>query len=209
VVEDLGAFVTDYTIAGEFIYFARGDAGANKVRRYQAYNNAGTWTDRAADDADQAIYLASVRYPDGTTYVWGSRNRHPNYGNAVWRGQVPVVWGNLYYDLGEMAPTDIPWDSTTGGIANVTQSTLQVLTRIQIADAFTTGKIAMYNLSPAVDITQGTRLAIAMSSSIDTAAADVDLLYSDTVDLGGTPIEISLPALTAGRIPGWWSITSR
>jgi len=131
--------------------------------------------------------------------VWGSRNRHPNYGNAVWRGQVPVAWGNLYYDLGEMAPTDIPWDSTTGGIANVTQSTLQGVTRIQIADAFTTGKIAMYNLSPAVDITQGTRLAIAMSSSIDTAAADVDLLYSDTVDLGGTPIEISLPALVANE----------
>jgi len=199
VVEDLAAYVTDYCIAGEYIFFARGDAGSDKVRRYQAYNAAGTWTDRAADDADQAIYLAGVRYPDGTTYVWGSRNRHPNYGNAVWRGQVPIAWGNLYYDLGEMAPTDIPWDSTVGGIANVTQSTSQGVTKIVVADAFVTGTIAMYDLSPAVDITQGTKLGFGMSSSINTAAADVDLLYSDTAALGGTPIEVSLPALTANE----------
>lgn len=199
VIEDLAAFVTSYTIAGEFIYFARGDAGTDKVRRYQAYNAAGTWTDRAADDADQAVYLASVHNPDGTTYVWGSRSRHINYGNAVWRGQVPDVWGNLYYDLGEMAPTDIPWDSTAGGIANVTQSTLQGVTRIQIADAFATGTIAMLDLGTPVDITQGTRLGLYMSSSINTAAADVDLLYSETADLGDTPIEVSLPALVAGE----------
>jgi len=198
VVEDLAAYVTDMTIAGEFIYFARGDSGTSMVRRYQAYNNAGTWTDRAADDVDQAVYLASVRYPDGTTYVWGSRSRHINYGNAMWRGQVPVVWGDLYYDLGEMAPTDIPWDGTVGGIANVTQSTLQGATKIFIAGAFATGNVAMYNLPAAVDITQGAKLGIAMSSSIDTAAADIDLLYSDTVNLGGIPIEVSLPALSAG-----------
>ncbi len=197
-VEDLAAFVTDYCIAGDCIYFARGDAGTDKVRRYQAYNAAGVWTDRAADDADQAVYLASVRYPTGITYVWGSRNRHANYGNAVWRGQVPTLWGNLYYDLGEMAPTDIPWDSTVGGIANVTQSTHDGATKIFVAGAFATGIVAMYNLPTAVDITQGNKLAVAMSSSIDTAAADVDLLYSDTAALGGTPIEISLPALSAG-----------
>jgi|GEM_PF-2110128 len=199
LVEDLAAFVTDYTIAGDNIYFARGDASTHKVRRYQAYNNAGTWTDRAADDVDQAIHLESVRYPDGTIYVWGSRARHANLGNAVWRGQVPITWGSLYYDLGELAPTDIPWDSTSGGIANVTQSTLQGVTRIQIADAFATGTIAMLNLTPAVDITQGTRLGLYMSSSINTAAADVDLLYSSSVDLGDTPIEISLPALVANE----------
>lgn len=198
LVEDLVAYVTDYTVAGDYIYFARGDAGASTVRRYQAYNNAGTWTDRADDENEQAIYLASIRYPNGVTYVWGSRARHPNYGNAIWRGQVPIAWGDLYYDLGEMAPTDIPWDSTSGGIANVTQFTDDGATKIVVADAFATGTIAMYNLPTPVDITQGTKIGIAMSSTIDTAAADVDLLYSDTVDLGGTPIEVSLPALAAG-----------
>jgi len=198
VVEDLAAFVTDITVAGEFIYFARGDSGTSMVRRYQAYNNGGTWTVRAADDVDQAGRLASVRYPDGTAYVWGSRSRHINYGNAVWRGQVPIVWGNLYYDLGEMAPTDIPWDSTAGGIANVTQSTDEGATKIFIAGAFATGNVAMYNLPTAIDITQGTKLGMYISSSIDTAAADIDLLYSDQADLGGTPIEVSLPALSAG-----------
>src|SRR4030042_1534794 len=88
--------------------------------------------------------------------------------------------------------------STTGGIANVTQFTDDGSTKIVVADAFATGIIAMYNLPVAVDITQGTRIGLAISSTIDTAAADVDLLYSDTVDLGGTPIEVSLPALAAG-----------
>lgn len=198
VIEDLAAFVTGYTVAGEFIYFARGDSGTSMVRRYQAYNASGTWTDRAADDVDQAVYLGSVRYPDGTTYVWGSRSRHANYGNAVWRGQVPMFWGDLYYDLGEMAPTDIPWDSTVGGIANVTQLTDDGATKIVVADAFATGIIALYDLPVAVDITQGTKLAVGISSTIDTAAADVDLLYSETALLGDTPIEVSLPALSAG-----------
>ncbi|MFA6271088.1 MAG: choice-of-anchor R domain-containing protein, partial [Candidatus Paceibacterota bacterium] len=43
---DLETQVTDVAVAGDFVYFARGETNAKKVLRYEAYNKAGVWTER-------------------------------------------------------------------------------------------------------------------------------------------------------------------
>jgi len=179
----LAEFVTDVAVADEFVYFAFGDNSTNNIQRYQEYNLSGVWTQRAATyDVVRAHQLLAIRDPARGMTLYGSRNNHPYYGVSVWKGYVPQAWGDLYTPIGELAPTNEPWDSWI--VANATQTTSLTATKIAIAAGFTTGVAAVENLDAPIDISQGTRLGVMIHSDVTAAAADLKLVYDDVVDLG-------------------------
>ncbi len=176
----------DVEPAGDYAYFTRGEAG--NVVRYQEYNDAGTWTKRYTTESFKATQLRAIHHPTYGNCLWFARNRHPLYGNAVGFGQIPVSYGNLYSDLGELVGTNKPWDGRD--ITNVTQSTTEGHTKIAVAAGFTTGNVAVENLPEAIDITAGKKLGVLIKSSVAAAANDLSLILDDVEDLA----ELFLPS---------------
>ncbi len=189
---DLGGLVTDIAVIDKYVYFAYGDDAA--IKRYQGYNNSGTWTTRNDDEPFYARHLLALRDPNNGNIIYGSRNDHDDFGTHVWRARVPRAWGDLYSLLGTLAETDTPFDEQE--IANITVSVDGGITKIAAAAAFGTGDAASEELT-AVDITEADKIAMLIRSSVTTAAGDLHFKYSDTADLGGTPGEEDIPALTA------------
>ncbi len=187
--KDLGGYVTDAAVAGEYIYFARG--GDTAILRYQAYtNSSGVWTDRSTNDGFNANRLLAIHHPEDDTYqLYGSLNSHAYYGTCVWWGNVPYSWESLYTEISTLAATDSPWDAWE--VANVTRTSTGGATKIAVADAFTTGVVAVENIT-ATDITKGKYLAAQIYSSKAKDDAHLQLLYDDQPNLGGTYTPTSL-----------------
>jgi hypothetical protein len=186
VLADLGGQVTDFVATDEFIYFARGETAGLNVLRYQAYNSGGVWNPGRTEAEDEpALYLTATRDPSTGTILWGARNDHPLFGVCVWKGHVPPAWGKLYTVITELAPTDEPWDLTT--VTNVTQSTEDGATKIDIAAGFTTGGVAIEELAQEVDITRGKKLGVLAYSSVATDGDDLSLRYDDCVNKAYSP----------------------
>lgn len=200
---DLGGFVTDVAVADEFVYFARGDSGALGVLRYQAYNNAGTWTTRNTAETEQAVHLCVIRDTVGTgnSFLWGTQNAQAILGKKVWKGKIPRFWGNLYTEVATLTTPAQPFSELA--IANVTQNVDGYSTSLSVAAAFGTGVIAS-EIITAVNITQGNRLAFEAKSTVAQAENDITLKYSDTADLGGGVVTMGLEAMAANT---WQWIT--
>ena len=181
-LQDLGAYVTDVAVADEFIYFARGDTGANNVLRYQAYNAGGTWTERTNAENVMARCLVAILNPTLGITLWGGWNEHSTHGNCVWYGRVPERWGDLYNPVGTLLDTDTPWDVRS--VTNITNDVDDLSTRIQIAAGFTTGIAAVEDMDASFDISEGSQLGMLIKSSVGTNLGDLELVYDDSLDLG-------------------------
>ena len=185
---DLGGPVTDVAVAGDFVYFARGETNSLTVLRYEAYNNAGTWTERGEAEDFSALYLQAIRHPDEGLVLYGACNVKTDgvYGfgaRRVWKGNVPNVWGKLYRSLGTIDATNVPWDSRD--IVNVIQGTNGLEATTNVDGAFTTGIISVRNLDTPMDLRQGKYIGMYLASSIATADVnDLQLVLSDAVNLG-------------------------
>jgi len=192
---DLGGYVTDVAVADEFVYFARGDSGSLYVLRYQAYNNAGTWTTRNTADNNKAEHLCVIRDTavEGNFYLWGTQNQQGIIDKMVWYGKVPRFWGGLYTEIATLTTAKQPLSEQA--IANVTPNLTGYSTKFSLTDTFATG-IAASEAITATNITQGDYIAFESMSSIALDANDVALQYSDQADLAGAA-SVNLPAYTA------------
>jgi hypothetical protein len=191
---DLGDLVTDVAVADKYVYFSYGDS--TLIKRYQEYNDGGTWTTRNTADVFYADKLLALRDPNNGNILYGTLNNDDDFGTHIWRARVPRQWGDLYSLLGTLTTTDTPWDEQE--IANVTQEVDGGMTKIDIAAAFGTGNAATEELT-AVDITEADKLGFLIKSSVACSAGDLRLGYSDTASLGGTPNYVNVPALDAGE----------
>jgi len=182
-VLDLGGHVTGYAVADDFIYFARGETASLNILRYNEYNNAGVWTARNAAENMQAVHLLALRNTaDNVTYLWGTRNAVDPYGSTLWKMRVPPMWGELYREIAEIAPTDRAWSDRI--VANVAQKTLDGNTWIDIAEAWTANDIAsVINLDTPVDMTRGSHIGLLYKSSVDYTSTPY-LSWDDSPDLG-------------------------
>lgn len=197
---DLGYYCTDVAVAGENVYFAFGDySTSNVIKRYREYNNGGTWTEvTPANDVVKAQSLCAIRHPELDTMVlYGSQHHHALYGTCLWRGLVPLAWGDLYSDLGALAGTAKPWDGDTT-LTNVTQGTASGDTTITIAAGFGTGVVAEEDLT-STDVSAAKKIAVLAKSSVVTAAADVDWQLYD----GANTMSIDVPAITVADTWTW------
>lgn len=192
---DLGGRAWDHAVAGNIVYFARGDQDADlKLLRYQAYNNAGAFATRSATEDNYQASILRSRYNStyGCFELWGVNNEDDYGDRLVWNGLVPKSWDDLYDDLGLVASTNIAW--TDVSVANVIQSTFRGLTFFNVGAAFTTGDIGTYILPAAEDLTTGRRLMFQVLSTVNAAAGDIVLKIDDGT---GTTTNLDLPALTA------------
>ncbi len=196
-VEDLGAYCTDACVASGVIYFARGYTA--NVLRYEAYNNAGAWTDRQAAETDasyRANSLASIYNPDdGERWVYGiNRNFEVYPHNYVWGLVSPPTWADMYYPLSQLCNTNTAWDEQA--IANVTQSTSSGYTKITVAAGFTTGNIAS-EIVTSTNIMNARALGFLMFSTVAATAGQITMKIASTASLGGTPMTVNVPDLVA------------
>lgn len=175
---DLGGIVTDVAVAGELVYFARGDDVV--VARYQEYNNAGTWTVRSvtAEDNDvNATHLLFIQHPDDGPVLYGGRNDHAFFGVTLWKASVPQFWGPLYQKLLTITENNKAWDDIE--VTNVTQGTDGVHSKISLASGFTTGWAAVQTLPAAVDLSGGDKIVTRVYSTVATGATDLYLGIDD------------------------------
>ena len=185
---DLGGPVTDVAVAGDFVYFARGETNSLTVLRYEAYNNAGTWTERGEAEDFSALYLQAIRHPDEGMVIYGACNVKTDgtYGfgtRRVWKANVPRAWGKLYRSLGTIDATNTPWDSRV--ITNVVQNTNGKSSYVTIGAGFGTGIVMVRDLDTPMDLRQGKYIGLYLSSTVTTADAnDVQFVLSDAENLG-------------------------
>jgi len=202
-VEDLGAFCTDAAVADKVIYFARGSlSGSSAILRYEAYNNAGTWTDRNASEGGlyKADFITAIRNPeDNRFWLYTINTGGASYKNYILSAIVPGGWAGLEYPLGEICSTLSPWNEQT--ITNVTNGTTSGFTSITIAAGFTTGIVASKAIT-STDISAGKSLGAWIYSSVAcTNADDLKLCYSDHAKLQGTYTPSNLVHSTGGTPP--------
>jgi len=206
-VQDIGGFCTDVAVADDFVYFARGDTGTDKVLRYQWYNNSGAASTRTEEEADAARYVTAYRdASSGNIFIYGANNKRgsPWFRTVtVWRGQVPKAWGSLHYDLGEIVKTDEPWDEQD--ITNVTEGSQDNMTRviIDVTGGFVSGLAAVDDID-ATDITAGKGLGVMIKSNVATGTGNVKFTWSNAAattggGMGGTPASVDIPALDANK----------
>lgn len=179
--------VTDHVVAPDWIYFAQSEPTG--VTMYQAYNNAGTWTDRIDYVSSGYVYasrLQLVRDSDTKNFhLYGTQNSQSTVVGApvkVWKAQVPRTWGGLFVDKGELVPTNCAWSDRI--ITNVTQAILDGHTWVQIGAGFTTGIAAVKNLDEPVNIREANGVGAYIKSSVATSSGDLKLVLEDNGDLG-------------------------
>lgn len=201
-VLDLGGYCTDACVADEFVYFARGDSGALNVLRFQSYNNAGTWTDRNDAENHKAVHLCAIRNTAkvGRMQLYGTFNNQQG-GKVVWKMTVPRFWGDLYREIATITDPDQPFAEQA--ISNVTQVNSGWCTQVNVAAGFTTGVIASENISPALNISEGTGFGFDFMSSIALAANDLQLQYSDSAALAATANTLNFPAVIGSYTWEW------
>ena len=185
VVADLGGFVTDVAVSGEFMYFALGENTA--VKRYMYYTVNEAWTFSTDSEQCEASVLLGLLHSDRGNVLYGAVNEHELYNKGIWNGNVPLrpgaAMGDLYSDLGTLVPTNEPWDVRS--FTNVTQKLNNGITRIDVAAGFTTGTIAVKNLDTPLDITAADRIVfLAKSSANVSTAGHLEFVYDDVEDLG-------------------------
>lgn len=152
-------------VVGEFYYILNQSVTAT-IRRVREFNDGGTWRAGVTYSELENVYanrLTAIREPEtGKTALYGYLNDH-ELGPVYWKMYVPPAWGKLYRDLGEILPTNLPWNSAA--ITNVTQSIGDYGTKITIAGGFTTGLIASKDLDTPLTIAEGGRVAALMHST--------------------------------------------
>ncbi len=200
-VLDLGGYVTDSCVADEFVYFARGDSGSLNVLRYQAYNNAGTWTDRNAAESHKAVHLCAIRTTAkiGRMQLYGTQNNNTG-GKVVWRMTIPRFWGALYREIATITNPDQPFSEQV--VANVTQVNNGWSTQITVLNAKGTGVIASEAIT-ATNISEGTGFGFDFMSSLALTAADLQLQYGNEALLAGTLNTINFPAVIGSYTWEW------
>jgi hypothetical protein len=189
---DLGDYVTDVAVAGDYCYFARGEDAV--VLRYQVYNDGNSWETRNDAETHEATYILALDNPTLGTYLYLGQNANDYLGTAVRYGKVPRHWGDLYNSLGVLCETDTPWDEAA--YANATQGTEWGMTKISLTDTFTTG-IAASEVVASTDITEGKKIGFIIRSTIALDANDLQIQMSDLAELGGTSLDLNIPAIAA------------
>ncbi|KKM26378.1 hypothetical protein LCGC14_1585410, partial [marine sediment metagenome] len=191
VVADLGAFVTDVSVAGDSIYFAYGDSAAG-LDKYLYYNNGGTWTQSKTDETMLAAKLLKIHHANTGETLYHARNADPQHGVSIGKADVPQFDRALFHDRGELVATGIPWDDKD--VTNVTQSHNEGHTQITVDSSFGTGVAAVSNLPSPIDITgAGTiYMQIQVSDPSGVSSNDLQFLFDDVEDLGKTwsPVKV-------------------
>lgn len=182
--------------ADNFIYIGWGTASG--IIRYEAYNNAGTWTDRVEAESPGGVtkyaHEMTVVRRGETTYLYSARYNYTAGGDyykwAVEKFEVPKQWGELIGTRTALiAPTNQPWDADS--ITNVTQFSDIGATKITIAAALaidtTNGTIvAAENLDTPVDISLANYIGFYVWSNTAVTANKMQIIMDDTPDLGKT-----------------------
>lgn len=176
---DLGGDVTDIALGGDYVYFARGED--ENILRYQAFNNAGTWTARSDAENVKGVHVLAQREPFGQEYLWVSRNDDNNIGPHVARYDIPIGWGDLYQKISTVARTDKLWSEWLQ--ANVVGSVQSPdIMRFQ-TNLGATGVIAVHDLDGAVDLRTAPRVGMNLRHTGGSAPAVTlklsDALYND------------------------------
>lgn len=168
-------------IAGDYVYFPGGYGVLPYY--YRAYNNSsGVWTHQIAQTTDipyarHFLVIGEELYGALHDPVLSEDTQ-----NYVWRGRHYPVGSGVKADLGEVFPTDLPWDGRE--ITNVTSSKTGDYVKFLLASGFTTGVVAVKNFAEGIDITSGDYLAAKMRLSTTSASGDLKLVLSDQEDLG-------------------------
>lgn len=186
----MGGKVSDIAVSDEFCYFARGETSA--IKKWYEFNWAGYWNEQSDSELLSARYLLFTRHPSLGNTLWGGCNSDVNRKTVVWRAKIPEAWGQLYQDMGEMCPTNNPWDSAV--ITSVTQSKAGESTMVS-AGAGITGTIAVQNLDAPVDITKGSHLGVLLQTSKAIAASQLQLVYDDVEGCGKSWLPIQATVL--------------
>lgn len=169
------AKLTDVHVAGEFVYFSFGNDAA--MWRYRAYNNAGTWTNSfTVESVTKAHRVTTI--PDATSpkqILYAYNNSHP-LGPVYWKMLIPPASGDLYREIGEIQPTDVPFNDKS--ITNVTQAVGEFGTKITMASGFTTGLIATKDLESPLTIAQGQKIAALIKSDVAVTTGQLTMRLS-------------------------------
>ena len=193
---DLGAYMTDVAIAGEYIWMARGGDNSNSgIYRRRFYNLGGTWTDdeEVTSNILKSDKILNVNHPDEGEILYSTTTNHVMNGVSIYKGKVPrdkiSIDDWLYYPVYEFE-TDIAWLDKI--IANVTQQTDSLgFTQIGIGASHTTGLAAVLNIDP-LDLRQGKELVAEVRSTKNLDAGDYEWIYDDVEDMGKTwsPVKV-------------------
>jgi hypothetical protein len=162
--------------AGEWFYILFASNAA--MYRVRSYNNAGVWTDVTAQESVARMTGATL-VPDPTyprQYLYGYNNGHA-LGSVYYKFAVPPAWGDLYNPLGEIAPTDTPWQA--GVITNCTQSVGEFGTKVAVAGGFITGTIAAHDLETPLNIASGRKVGVLIKSDVACSSGDLRLRLSN------------------------------
>lgn len=158
-----GQRIKSLHVVGDVVYFCPAN-NLTQVRRYREYNNAGTWTLGIDADSVFADQLVSIREQEtGRTAVYGYNNGHA-LGPVYFKMYAPPAWGDLYREIGELVPTDVPWN--TWNITNTTQSLGEFGTKIAIAAGFSTGVVAYRDLVTPLLIEEGQAIGMLVKSDV-------------------------------------------
>jgi hypothetical protein len=186
LVADLGQYITDVEVGGEYIWMAcGGESGDNGIIRYRYYNSSGTWTAESYTTANSLISdkLLMINNPAEGETLWSSTTGETYHNIGIYKGLIgkdKYSSFNLHYPVTRF-DTTIPWEDSV--ISNVTQSTNNGHTRIAIATGHTTGLAAVLNLDTAIDFTAGDAFVAEIKSSAAKDAGDLQFVYDDVYDL--------------------------
>lgn len=171
-------------VTDEVVYFPKGNE--LPMLAYVEYNKRGAWSTTNITTTMYAHNMVGRRDPNsGRQILHGILNGTPGESsNPVQRPSYFRVNAGLtsanpqpYRDLGQLAPTDVPWNQHT--FANITQGLGVFGTQATIASGFTTGTFSVQDLETPLDISQGVMIGVEVFSSVAVGTGQLTLTLNN------------------------------
>lgn len=203
-VEDLDFYCTDAVVADRVLWLAGGSQ--DYLHRMRWGNNDQTWTwegeigvseDAEAFRASKLVAIAHTN-PHGrrkTFDLYTARNDQYDgdriYPNTVTRYMTPPFYGSPYVVVGQMTDHRA-WVAEE--ITHVVQSADKRWARFDVSASFVTGTIATKDMNPVMDVSDAEAFLVAVSTSVNMSAGDLQLVLLDAKD---NSITLDFPAVVA------------
>lgn len=204
LVEALDFYCTDVEVTDRVLWLAGGST--DYLHRMRWGNNDQTWTWEGeigvSEDAEafRASKLLAIPHanPHGrrkTFDMFVARNSQYDgdriYPNSVTRMHTPPFYGSPYVAVGQLTDHRA-WVSDN--ITNVDQSADKRWARFDIGAGFVTGVIAAKDVNPVIDISDAECFQVAVSTSVNMSAGDLQLILLDSKD---NSVTLDFPAVLA------------
>jgi len=199
LIETYDFYCTDAKVIDKTLVLAAGST--DYVRRMRWGNDDQTWTEEtSSDETFKASKFCAIPHTNThgrrKTYdLYTARNNNydgdKNSPNTITRFTTAPFWGTPYLETVRITDHRA-W--TADEIEYVDQSSDKLWARFDIGDSFVTGVIGEKQFNPVVDLSSSEQIALAVSTNVNIAAEQLELIILDSAD---NEISLYFPPISA------------